>query len=146
MSKTNAFETDLLGHIFTNAAIAGLGDASGLQPSAVAGNLYISLHTADPGEAGTQATSEVAYASYARVAVARDSYGWTLAGNQVQNASPITFPTGTGGTGTATHLGIGTSASGAGKLIYIGALAPSIVCGNGVTPIVPAATLTITED
>ncbi len=30
-------------------------------------NLYVSLHTGDPGEAGDQTTSEAAYTSYARV-------------------------------------------------------------------------------
>lgn len=54
--------------LFQNAAAAGIGDAGGLQPSAAAGSLYVSLYTA---------SAECAYTSYARVAVAR-SVGWTV--------------------------------------------------------------------
>ena len=51
MSKGNTFENDLLLLVFNNTAAALIGDASGLQPSATAGSLYVSLHTSDPGEA-----------------------------------------------------------------------------------------------
>lgn len=147
MSKTNTFENEFLALIFQNAAIAGIGDAPGVPASATAGSLYVSLHTADPGEAGNQATSEIAYTSYARVAVVRSGSGWAVSGNQVSNVNAITFPAGTGGSGTATHFGIGTASSGAGKLLYKGALTPSIVCGSGVTPILPATTGIVgTED
>jgi archaellum component FlaG (FlaF/FlaG flagellin family) len=75
MSKSNTFETDLLGLIFNNTDITLIGDAAGLQNSATAGSLYVSLHTADPGEAGDQITNETAYTNYARVAVARTGGG-----------------------------------------------------------------------
>lgn len=75
MSMSNAFETSLLDHIFNNAAVANIGDAGGLQPSATAGSLYLSLHTGDPGEAGDQTTNETAYTNYARVAVVRTAGG-----------------------------------------------------------------------
>lgn len=118
MSKTNTFENELLLHIFQNADITLIGDAAGLQNSTAAGNLYISLHTADPGEAGDQSTSEAAYTNYARVAVARTSGGWTVSGNQVSNAAAINFAQ-CGITGaTITHFGIGTDPTGAGKLLY----------------------------
>jgi hypothetical protein len=42
------------------------------------GLVCISLHTADPGEAGDQTTSEATYKSYARVSVARTTAGWTV--------------------------------------------------------------------
>lgn len=122
MSKTNTFENELLLHIFQNADIALIGDAAGLQNSAADGSLYISLHTADPGEAGDQTTNEAAYTNYARVAVARTSGGWTVSGNQVSNAAAIAFAA-CGLTGaTITHFGIGTSSSGAGKLLIKGPL------------------------
>ena len=38
--------------------------------SSVAGSLYVSLHTADPGVGGGQNTNEATYSGYARVAVA----------------------------------------------------------------------------
>ena len=56
--------------MFNNTDFANIGDAGGLQNSATAGSLYVSLHTADPGEAGSQTTNEANYTSYARVAVA----------------------------------------------------------------------------
>lgn len=145
MSKANTFENDLLLLIFNNTAITLIGDAAGLLPSAAAGSLYLSLHTADPGEAGDQTTSEIAYTSYARKAVARTTGGFTIAGNAASLAANQDFVTGTGGSGTATYVGIGTSSSGAGKLLYKGAISPNIVCGNGVTPRVNAGTV-VTED
>ena len=57
----NAAATDLLKLLFTNTAFANFGDASGLQPSAAAGSLFASLHTASPAESGTQATNEISY-------------------------------------------------------------------------------------
>lgn len=145
MSKSNAFETALLQLIFENSNIANIGDATGLRGSTTAGSLYFSLHTADPGEAGDQTTNEIGYTSYARVAVARSTSGWTVTGNAVALDAAVTFPAGTGGSGTATHWGLGTSSSGAGTLLYKGAISPNIVCGNGVTPQLAAGTV-VTED
>ena len=145
MSKSNTFETDLLLLIFNNTNIGLVGDATGIRGSTAVGDLFLSLHTADPGEAGTQATTEVAYTSYARKSVARTGGNFTVTGNAVALAAAQDFPAGTGGSGTATHFGIGTSASGAGKLLYKGAITPSIVCGDGVTPRINAGTV-VTED
>lgn len=147
MSKSNAWETAVLEHLFKNAAVANVGDAGGLQPSATAGSLYLSLHSADPGEAGAQNTNEVTYAGYARVAVVRSAVGFTVAGDQVTLAADAVFPTGTTGAiaGTATHFGIGTANAGAGVLLYSGALTPaSIPVGDSVTPRLTTGT-TITE-
>ena len=145
MSKSNTFETDFITLLFNNTNIALVGDATGLRGSTTVGSLYLSLHTADPGEAGTQATSEVAYTSYSRKAVARTAGEFSIAGNAVSLVSNQDFPAGTGGAGTATHWGIGTDASGAGKLLYKGAITPSIVCGAGITPRINAGQI-VTED
>jgi hypothetical protein len=145
MSKSNAWENALALLVFNNTNAANIGDATGLRGSTVAGSLYLSLHTADPGEAGDQTTSEVTYTSYARVAVARSGAGFTVTANAIATAANTDFPAGTGGSGTATHFGIGTAASGAGVLLYKGAISPSIVCGNGVTPRINAGTI-VTED
>lgn len=142
MSKSNTFENDILLLIFNGTAIADLADNDATSPLT---NLYVALHTADPGETGNQSTNEVTYTSYARVAVARTSGGWVVTGNSVSPASAITFPAGTGGSGTATYASIGTAASGTGKILYKGALSPTIVTGNGITPVI-ANTSTITED
>jgi hypothetical protein len=145
MSKSNAHETADLLLKFNNTNIALVGDATGLRGSTTAGSLYFSLHTADPGEAGAQNTSEVTYTSYARVAVARSAGGFTVSGNAVSLVGNVTFPAGSGGSGTATYWGLGTDASGAGLLLYKGAISPSIVTGSGVTPQLTAGTV-VTED
>lgn len=145
MSKSNTFENDFLKLVFHNTDCSLIGDATGLRGSSTAGSLYFSLHTSDPGEAGDQTTNEVTYTSYARAAVARTAGGFTVSTNTVALVGNVSFPTGTGGSGTATHWGLGASSSGAGKVLYKGAISPSIVCGNGVTPTLTAGTV-VTED
>jgi hypothetical protein len=142
MSKGNTFENDMLKMIFNADAIANICDNAASSPLT---NLYLSLHTGDPGEAGDQTTSEIAYTSYARKAVARTSAGFTVSTNTVVLAADQDFVAGTGGSGTASHFAVGTAASGAGKILYKGTVTPNIVCGNGVTPRLTTGT-TITED
>lgn len=142
MSKGNTFENDLLGLIFNGDAIANLADNAGTSPLT---ELYVSLHTADPGEAGDQTTNECAYTSYARVAVARTSGGWTITDNSVSPAANIDFPAAIGGTETATHVAIGTASTGTGKILYSGAITPNISISTGVTPRIGTGS-TITED
>jgi len=143
MSKGDTWENDLLKLLFNATAIANIADNAASAPLT---NLYVSLHTADPGETGAQNTSEVGYTSYARVAVARNSGGWTITNNVVKPVADIVFPAGTGGSGTVTHFGIGTASTSTGKLLYSGTVTPNIVCGNGVTPSLVAATTSVTED
>lgn len=132
MSATNACENGLLLLLFNNTDFAGIGDAGGLQNSASAGSLYVSLHTGDPGEGGSQTTSESAYTNYARVAVARSGAGWTVSGSNVSNTAAVTFPA-CGVTGsTITHFGIGTDSSGAGTLLFKGTCSLSV--SSGITP------------
>ncbi len=135
MSASNAFETSILTLIYQNANIANIGDATGLRGSTAAGSLYVSLHTADPGEAAaSQAASETAYTNYARVAVVRSAAGWTIAGNTVSNAAAVAFSAG-GATGsTVTHFGVGTGASGATDLLFKGVLGSSLAVSLGITP------------
>lgn len=142
MSASNGFETSLLALYFNATPIANIADNASSSPAT---NLYVSLHTADPGEAGNQGTSEITYTSYARVAVARTVGGWTVAAGSVSPAAAINFPAGTGGSGTATHFGIGRSSSGAGTLDISGTVTPNIVTGSGITPQLTTAT-TITVD
>ena len=146
MSKSNAWETALLALVFNNDNAANIGDATGLRGSSTAGSLYVSLHTGDPGEAGSQTTNECAYTSYARVAVARSGAGWTVSGNAVTNAALVQFPQCTGSSETATYFGIGTASSGAGVLLYKGALSASLAISSGIQPQFAAETLNGTED
>ena len=145
MSKSNAYETALLQLVFQNATIANIGDATGLRGSTAAGQLFFSLHTADPGEVGTQATSEVSYTGYARVGVARSGAGFTVTDNLVSPAANVDFPACTGGTASATHFSVGVASSGATLVLYKGAISPTIAISTGVTPRLTTATA-ITED
>lgn len=142
MSKGNTFENDLLKLIFNATAIANMADNAASSPLT---NLYASLHTADPGEAGNQTTNECAYTSYARVAVARTTDGWVVTNNSVSPAANIDFPAATGGSETATHWGVGTASSSTGKILYSGTISPNIAISNGVTPRLTTAS-TVTED
>lgn len=142
--KTNALIQAQLDNVFLNADIPLIGDAAGIQGAAVDGDLYWSLHTADPTAAGNQTSSEAAYTSYARVAAPRDGTGFSRTGQAVSVIDPVTFPTGSGGSGTATHWGLGASASGSGLLMYSGPITPNIVMGAGVTPELAAGTV-VTE-
>lgn len=146
MSATNATENGLLSLMFENANFANVGDATGLRGSTTAGVFYISLHTANPNETGSQNTTEAAYTSYARVSVARSTAGWTVASGVADNDAPITFPAATGGGETETHFGIGSDSSGAGNLNLWGALAAGLAVSNGITPSFAAGALDITLD
>lgn len=145
MSKSDAFEADILKLIFNATAIANIADNAGTSPLT---NIFIALHTADPGDTGTQATNEATYTSYARVTVARTSGGWTISGTSPTQASPVAnidFPACTGGSNTITHASAGVAVSGATKILYSGTVTPNISVSTGVTPRLTTAS-TITED
>jgi hypothetical protein len=143
---TNAAEAALLDLLFLNVDWANIGDAAGLQNSATAGSFYISLHSADPGEAGNQSTNEISYTGYARVAVNRTAGGWTRTTSTIANTALVQFPQATGGTATATHFGIGTDSTGAGNLLLKGALNASLSISNGIQPQFAAGAMTATVD
>ena len=146
MSMTNAAEAALLDLLFLNTDWANIGDAAGLQNSATAGSFYISLHTADPGEAGDQSTSEASYTGYARVAVNRTAGGWTRTVSTMANTALVQFAQCTGGSATVTHFGIGTDSTGAGNLLLKGALTSSLSISNGIQPQFAAGAMTATVD
>ncbi len=150
MSKSHTAETAWLRLLFNNTTWAGIGDAGGVQGSNAVGSLYVALHTADPGEAGNQSTSETAYTNYTRMAVARTTAGWTVSGTtptQVANAAPITFPQ-CGATGASlTHFSVGKASGGGGEILYSGALSNGgLAVSNGVTPQFATGVLICTED
>jgi hypothetical protein len=142
MSKGNTFENDLLKLIFNATAIANLADNAASGPLT---NLRVSLHTADPGEAGNQTTNETNYGAYTRVNVARTTAGWVVTNNSVSPGADITFPQCTSGSATITHFAVGTATSGAGKILYKGTVTPNIAVSAGVTPRLTTASA-ITED
>lgn len=135
MAKGNTFITNFLKLIFNATAIANIADNAASSPLT---NLYVSLHTANPGAAGSQTTSEAAYTGYARVAVARTTGGFTISGQTAAFAALVQFPQATGGSETETYAAIGTASSGTGQILWSGALTPSIVVSNGVIPEIPS--------
>lgn len=135
MSFSNTTENDVLQYIFKTVTPGWAAN----------GSFYVALHTADPGEAGTAITSEVAYTNYARVAVNRTT-GFTVSGNQVSNTSLLQFPQ-SGGSGTdCTYWSVVTTASGAGQIIIRGALSATLPTGTGIQPQFAASALTATLD
>lgn len=137
MSMANSLENALLLLLFNATLFANVAINATSSPIT---NVEVSLHTADPGEAADQTTSEATYTSYARVAVARTSGGWTVTANSVSPAATITFPAGTAGSGTVTHFGLGSAHTSTGVMWFTGTVTPNIVTGNGVTPGLTTAT------
>lgn len=117
MPKGTTFSNDYLKAVYTAVAIANLLDNAASAPLT---NIQIAIHSAYPGVAGDQSTSEITYTGYARVAVARSGSGWTVTGASVSPVAQINFGQCTGGSGTAMFWSTGTAASGAGKLLHTG--------------------------
>lgn len=125
-------ELKLLDHV--------LGTAAFTKPA----NVYLSLHTSDPGESGTG--GEVSGGSYARVALVNNSTNFppcATTGEPVKsNGSTISFPTATASWGTVTHWALYDASSG-GNMLFHGAFATSRVVSSGKTPKVASGALTI---
>lgn len=151
-SKANTYETDVLGLVLNGTAVANVADNAASAPLT---NLFITFHTADPGEAGDQTTSECTFTGYARTAIARTPGApqWTVTSpggvGTAKNTNAITGPTYTSGAGSAQTIaffGVGSLSSGAGKLFYSGALTSTLTVNPGITVQLAANALTITED
>lgn len=107
--------------------------------------LYVALHSADPGETGTQTTSEVAYTNYARQPITKAT-GWTDGGSTFTNAALIQFPV-CGVTGaTARYVSIGTVDSGAGQILYSGQLSADLTIALNIQPQFAIGALSVQED
>ncbi len=135
MAKGNTSITDLLNLIFNATAL----------PGGWTGNLYLALHTADPTASGNQLSNEATYGSYARVTVVRTAGGWTVSGQQAVNLNLLQFPTCTSGTNTITHVSIGLASSGAGQIVYSGALTTPLPVATTIQPQFSPSALTTTE-
>ncbi len=144
----NGIQSSILDLILNARGITGIADNTVTSPLT---NLYVSLHTANPTNAGNQTSSEVTYIPYARVAIARSATGaaWGITGSSPTVASPISnivFPSPTGATGqVVTYVGIGTSVTGAGQLVISGVLSPSVTITDSVAPVI-ATTSQVTMD
>ena len=142
MPKSTTTCNNLLKLVFNATAWANMADNAASSPFT---NLYLSLHTADPGVGNSQLTNEVAYTNYARIAILRTTGGWTVATNTAVNLALAQFAQ-CGVTGaTATHVAIGTASSGAGNVLYAGALSASLSIAQNIQPQFAASALTVTE-
>lgn len=140
-AKGATFDNDLLKLIFNATAIANMADNAASSPLT---NLYVALSTGTLTSASAQNTTEAAYTSYARVAVARTSGGWTVTSASVSPVATISFPAATGGSETETYFNVGTASSSTGKVLYFGTITPNIAVSSGVTPQLTTSS-TITE-
>jgi hypothetical protein len=134
MSISDTTEAAILALIFNATAWGNYADNAATTPQT---NIAVALHTADPGDTGTMATSETTYTSYARASVARTSGGFTVSGTsptQVAPAAAIGFAAGTGGSGTITHHSYGKTGGGSAAILFSGTVTPNITVGSGVTP------------
>lgn len=136
--KSDYLETTLLNSVLRGVAF----------PAMTTGSNYVSLHTADPTDAGTG--TEVSGGAYARVAVSRATGSWAAPADNVgsqrtSNVAAVTFPNPTAAWGTVTYFGIFDAITG-GNLLYSGALGTSrtIAAGDNA-PSFAAGTLTIDE-
>ena len=141
MTISNTTETAILKLVFQAIAWGNYADNAASSPQT---NVDVALHTADPGDTGTQTTSETTYTSYARVSVARTTGGWSESSGTVTPVATIAFPAGTGGSGTVTHFSTGKTGGGASAILWSGTVTPNIVTGNGVTPqLTTSSTITL---
>lgn len=137
---SDSVENSILALIFNATAWANYADNAGTSPQT---NIAVGLHTADPTDSGTMASNEVTYTSYARVNVARTTGGWAVSGTSPTTVNPvssITFPAGTGGSGTVSYFSTGKTGGGAATILVAGTVTPNIVTGNGVTPSLSTST------
>ena len=123
--ETKLVEYTLRGQVFT-------------QPTTV----WVSLHSASPGETGG---SEITGTSYARVAVTCGTAAWSTHTPPLQNNTTITFPQAGGSWGTVTDFGI-YDASTNGNLLFYGTLTASKTIATNDTASFAAAALQITLD
>jgi len=126
MSFSNYLETELLDHVFANAAYTS--------PTTV----YVGLFTSNPDEDGSG--TEVSGGSYAR-----QSGSFTVSGNTATTNAAIEFPTATASWGTITHIGI-YDASTAGNLLAYAALTASKAIASGDVFRIPSGDIDITLD
>lgn len=135
MSFSNAAETAVLNQVFKGTPL----------PWDANTDLWIALHTADPGEAGTAVTSEASYGGYARVVLTRAS-DFTVVGNQISNTNLEQFAQCSSGSNTITHASIVDSASGAGNILVRAVLNTAIPVSTGIQPQFAANGLVFTLD
>jgi len=144
MAKSTSVCNSILALIFNAAAWADIAENDNSSPLT---NLYVSLHTGDPGVGGSQLTNEANYTDYARLAVVRTTAGWTIPNSgMTSNADLVQFIICGGGSNSITHVAIGKADTGAaGLVLYAGALSSPRSVSIGIQPQFAIGGLTVTE-
>ena len=132
MSASNYLEDELLDHV-----LGGGGANAYTAPASV----YLSLHTADPTDAGTGAEVGTGV-NYIRKAL---SFGTASSGSITTDAAVTFDPCQTTDWGTITHIGIWDAESN-GNMLFHGAVTSSKLIEVGDTFQVSTGNLTITLD
>ncbi|TQE99430.1 MAG: hypothetical protein FKY71_08650 [Spiribacter salinus] len=116
MTTSNYLGSALHELILNGVAFAEIADNAATSPAT---EYYLALHSADPGAAGTQDTSEATYPGYARISIARDGTRWTVTDRVAALVGDSQFPEATSTVSeTLTHFSIGRDATGAGEILY----------------------------
>lgn len=143
MPKSTSASNSILALIFNATTWNLIAENDSTSPAT---NLYLSLHTADPGVGGSQTTNETSYTNYARIAIPRTTGGWDApSGGATANAALAQFAQCGASGATLTHVAIGTDSSGTGLVLYAGALTSSLAVANGIQPQFAAGALDIVE-
>ena len=136
MSKGDTTENDTLKLLLKGVSPSYLGNA----------NVYVALHTDDPGESGTQSTNEgTVYTNYARQPIVKAT-GWTDGGSEFTNAALIQFPICGASGATIKYVSIGTLVSGPGQILYSGQLNADLAVALNIQPQFAIAALKVQED
>ncbi len=146
-AKSDTFEYNHLRLTFTGVAISTLAATAGTT------TLWLGLHTATPGAAGSTA-AEGGYAQYTRIATQRSTAadGWTITSGTsdavavAQLVNTMSFPQNTStSTGTHTHASVWmSSAISSSGMLYYGTISPNLAFQQNSTPQLTSGT-SITE-
>lgn len=143
MPKSTDTCNKILALIFNATAWPDIAENDSSSPAT---NLYLSLHTADPGVGNNQTTNETSFTNYARIPVERTTSGWNVpSGGATANAALAQFAQCGASGATVSHVAIGTASSGAGTVLYAGELSSPLAVANGIQPQFAADALDVLE-
>ena len=130
MAKSNTAKQMTLNFLARNQSVT--------QPT----QLYLALYSTNPTDADTG--TEVNYAGYQRQPVTFSVP--QLSGGQaiIQNSAIVEFSVVPAAAGSISYAGLKTAQDG-GDLVYYGALGATYQLNQGVQPIVPVSSLTVSE-
>jgi hypothetical protein len=130
MPKSNTAKTMVLNFLARNQSVT--------QPT----QLYLALFSTSPTDANTGI--EASYDGYQRQAVVFGNPQLSGGAAIIQNTAQLTFALVPAASGNVAHAALMTAQVG-GDLVYYGPLAATYALNQGVQPIVPIGSLTISE-